>query len=746
MSVKTLRFSTLTLALSIASGCYAAPAKSPTATENLRLVDPRIGVLGGGSNVIGPSLPFGSIHPSPQTPGGSYDGYNPDRDIRGFGQLHVSGTGWGQYGNFLISPQIGLATAPLEHDSPKSDEIAAASSYQVRLNRYDILAEVAPTHSAAIYRFTFPQSDQAHIVFDASQHIPFDIATGMRKSMGKSVVTAELTLSEDGRTIMGRGNFPGGFGGPYVAYFCAEFSRAPVAVGTWRGAGVETGSRAIKSSDVDEHIGSFARFETKAGERVSMKIAVSFLSAEKARDSLQKEIPGWDYDAVKAAAAAKWDAALGAIQTSGGTIVERTIFDTALFHSYVMPRDRTGEFARFAPNAPMWDDHYAIWDTWRTLYPLYSLIAPDAVRDTVNSFIERQRVDGAVPDTFIAGVNSFREQGGNGVDMIIGDAFAKRIPGVDWTKAYSVLKHNADARRNGATFDHKVATPTPYKQTGWIPSGIMSVSFTQEYALNDFVAGQVAASLGQTADAKKYLDRSRKWENLWNPAAQSDGFSGFVMPRNADGTWAEWDAKTYGGSWGNYFYEANSWTYSYFAPHQSARLVELMGGRDPFVERLSYALEKNLLKLDNEPSFLIPQLFHHVGRPDLAAQTLHKITTGRFTLRGYPGDDDSGAMSSYYVWSKIGLFPNAGQDFYYLNGPAFDKITVRRPGGAPLEISRTGAGIYVASVKLNGKTLDRSWIQHAELNGAAKLDFTMSETPTKWAQTGEAPPSLPAAP
>ena len=199
------------------------------------------------------------------------------------------------------------------------------------------------------------------------------------------------------------------------------------------------------------------------------------------------------------------------------------------------------------------------------------------------------------------------------------------------------------------------------------PSRLGGVCHT--YAYNDFAAAEVAASLGKTNDASLFYARSRKSQYLWNPDVESDGFKGFIMPRKADGTSAEFDAKKYPGSWRNYFYEASSWTYSYFAPHQPGRLIELMGGPDQFIARLQHALDAKLLELDNEPSFLIPQLFHHVGRPDLAVKSLQKIITDKFSLRGYPGDDDSGAMSSYYIWAKLGLFPNAGQDLYYLNGP-----------------------------------------------------------------------------
>lgn len=705
-------------------------------------VDPRIGVLGDGANVIGPSLPFGSIHPSPDTPDGSHDGYHPERPIRGFSQLHASGTGWGQYGNFLVSPQVGLATLPSAHDSPKEDEKAEAHQYRVRLARYGVLAEVTPAHRSAIYRFTFPQSDQAHVVLDATHHIPGDIVPAMMGQHSKPIPSS-VQISDDGRSVSGSSTFTGGFGGPYKLHFYAQFDRVPAAAGTWRNEQIQSGARTIDSSGQREAMGAFVRFDTRESAVVQMKIAVSFHSIDQARASLQAEIPHWDYAKVRDAAQQRWADALAAIDVRGGSPAERTIFQTALFHAHVMPRQRRAEFARFSPTAPMWDDHYANWDTWRTLYPLLGMIRPDVVRDTVNSFVERQRVDGMVSDTFIAGTNRFGEQGGNAVDMIIADARARNIAGIDWKGAWGVMKHNADQRRTGPHFDNLAKGKGPYLDQGWIPAGTMSTSMTLEYAYNDFAAAVVGASLGHREDARRYLERSRQWGSLWNPETESDGFKGFIMPRNADLSWVEFDTKVYPGSWKPYFYESNAWTYSYFAPHQVARLVALMGGRERFIARLEYAFEKELIDVFNEPSFLVPQLFHYVGRPDLSAKWMNRILGEKFTLRGYPGDDDSGAMSSYYVWGRLGLFPNAGQEIYFLNGPAFERASVRRPGQGPLVIRRSGKGIYVAAARLNGKPLQRSWVRHAELAGKATLEFRMSETPTAWAAKTPAPPSLP---
>jgi predicted alpha-1,2-mannosidase len=737
------------LFLLVCAAADAAPAAAVTATpanhDLLRFIDPRIGVqgIGEGGTVIGPALPFGSIHPSPNTPEGWSTGYKAGQPIRGFSQTHVSGTGWGQYGNLLVSPRIGLATLPVEQDSPIADEIAEAHQYQVRLTRWGIHTQFTPTHHAAIYRFTYPVSEEAHLVFNAVHHIPGDIARQMFPWHDKPI-PAELNIAEDGRSLSGESLYTGGFSGPYKLFYAVAFDRTPTAFGTWRNAQTLAGARQITSTPgVKEQLGAWLRFDTTNDATVQMKVAVSFHSVERARALLADEIPAFDYNAVRDAAAKAWRDALSAFTVQGGTDSERTQFYTAAYHAQLMPRNRSGDFKRYDAQTPMWDDHYAIWDTWRTLFPLLALIRPDVVAGSVNSFIERQRVDGAVSDTFIAGVNSWREQGGNGVDMVIADAHAKQVPGIDWSAAYAVMKHNADKRRTGPNFDDPKKGSGPYRSTGWIPAGIMSTSMSLEYSYNDFVASQVAHALRQRSDAKTYADRSRQWVNLWNPETESDGFKGFIMARNADLTWVDFDTKKYSGSWKPHFYESNAWTYSYFAPHQVARLVSLMGGKARFIERLEHALEKNYIDIFNEPSFLVPQLFHYVGRPDLSAKWLQRITGERFTLKGYPGDDDSGAMSSYYLFAKMGLFPNAGQDIYFLNGSAFDRIALRRPGHAPIVITRSGSGIYVASVTLDGKPVTRSWIRHAELQRATRLTFKMSNTPTAWARAALQPPSLP---
>jgi len=715
-------------------GC--AHAQSMAAGDLAHFVDPRIGVLGAGSAVIGPALPFASVHPSPDTPRGGHDGYAPNQPIRGFSQTHVSGTGWGQYGNILISPQIGLAVGETEHDSPKSEESATAYDYRVRLTKYNVRSEFTPSAHSVFYQFTYPKSNEASLLIDASHSIARDIAPELE---GR-IEDGQVNWSADGRSVSGFGTYRGGFvWGIYKIYFYAELDRTPSVVGTWKNGKISDGIRAVKADKAQDRVGGFAKFRTNAGDVVKLKIGISFQSVKAAQANLRRELPNWNYAGAREKNRQTWNRALSAIRVDEVDETRKTLFYTALYHSMIMPRDRTGEFAPYAPKASMWDDHYAVWDTWRTLYPLMTLIRPDMVRGTVNSFIERQRVDKVVNDTFVAGSNGGDEQGGNDIDNIIADAYVKKIGGIDWNAAFKVMKSNADTRREGLSRQPELKNT--YREQGWLPTSIMSASFTLEYAYNDFCVAQVAAGLGFKADAETYFARSKKWENLWNPNAESDGFKGFITPKTASGEWPVHDVKAFGGSWKGDFYEGSSWTYSYFVPHQPMRLIALMGGPETFARRLDYGMQNGLIGISNEPAFLAPQLFHYAGRPDLATKWIRQVTDSGFTLKGYPGDDDSGAMSSYFVWSRIGLFPNAGQDLYFLNAPVFPRIVIKRPEEGTLTITRTGAGDYIATATLNGAPLNRSWLHHAELKGTAQLAFTMSQIPTNWGRTTP-PPSL----
>lgn len=730
-------------------------ARPPVLAQSLTAhVNPWMGVSGTGNTVIGPQLPWGSINPSPDTPEGHTDGYHPGKKIRGFSQLHVSGTGGpGKYGQFLISPQIGLRTGETEHDSAKGEEEPTVASYKVRLTDYDILCELTPTTHAAIYRFTFPQSEDSHLSLDLGHNIPGNagpVPGGGYADEGEVVVDARQ------QTICGWGNYWGGWSAePFKVYFAARYDQPADGFGTWKDDVIAPDISSQKIVKKSERIGCYLRYRTKKDQVVRLKIAVSFMGVEQAFAYLDQEIPAWDFEKTRAAADRAWDRQLKKITVEGATADQQAVFYTSLHNTMRMPRNRTGDNPRWKSSEPYWDDHYCVWDTWKTLFPLQVLINESMVRDNVKAFLDRFKENGRVLDAFIAGNDRFYEwragddrvawlgdQGGNDVTNVIADAYVKGVEGIDWAAAYRLLKESAD---------HERAASYRAQGRGWVPYRThefgLPCSRTLEFCYNDFCAAQVAKGLGQTQDFVRYLKRSRGWENLWNPAAESDGFKGFIMPRTMAGAWVESDPKkdravSSPGTFDRSFYEGSSWTYSFFLPHDFARIIGLAGGREAYVAKLEHALQNKMINFGNEPSFLTPFSFIYAGRPDLASFWVRR-NVRNYTKDRFPGDEDSGAMGSWLVFAAMGLFPNAGQDIYLLNGPLYPKMTVMMENGKQFIIEGNNASpenVYVQSATLNGRSLEQAWLRHADLKNGAILKFVMGPQPSPWGQAAVPPP------
>ena len=261
----------------------------------------------------------------------------------------------------------------------------------------------------------------------------------------------------------------------------------------------------------------------------------------------------------------------------------------------------------------------------------------------------------------------------------------------------------------------------------------MSCSTSLEYSYNDYCTALVAKKLGYNSDYQKYYKRSLQWTNLWNPDLESRGFKGFICPKTKDGKWIPIDATHSWGSWKNYFYEANSWTYSYFVPHDIEKLIVLNGGKKKFAEKLNFGFRKWLIELANEPSFLTARLFNHVDRMDLTCYWVNYIMENLFDEYSMPGNEDSGAMSSWYLFSAMGFFPNAGQNIYYLNSPLFKEILIQREQGdikitAP---NRTDKNIYIKLVKVNGKKSQNGIISYDDIKNGAVINYELKGQQSK---------------
>lgn len=702
-----------------------------------RYVDPRIG-LGNdnqGDTIPGPALPAGSIHPSPETLTGSNAGYDPAAPISGFAQLHTQGSGGRTtYGTFLVSPQTG---APVldepAHLSPKADEQFAADHYAVTLSRYGIRAEVTPGHYAAVYRFTYPTDRQATLVFDLTRKIGGELA-----SDGADV----QLLPQQGR-IIGRVRAKNYWSPANVdIWFVAQLDRPPSAWGIRAGDAVTAGGTTA-TVPADTKLGAWWQFS--GGGPVSLKVAVSFTSAERAAELLDAELGSKRFEAVRTAARAAWDAELQRATIDGVGEADKRRFYTALYHSVIQPRDRTLDQPLVDRATPHWDDYYTLWDTYRTGFPLMSLLRPSVYAGNIASIVGTYRRFGVAHTAFIAGRNYHVGQGGDEIDNVLGEGLIRQVPGVDWKAAAEVALHNAlEVRRPRYLIDGWFAvndrSPEPDNQRA--KSGSSTVAF----ALNDFYAARLAAKTGQ-ADLAATLDhRAGNWRNVWNKDATSDGFAGFIMPRYADGRFQPidpklgWDGKTYDNVG---FYEGTAWVYSYDVLHDLPGMITAMGGRTRFIARLSHALDHGLIDITNEPSFATPWLFSEVGRPDLASFWANRIFQ-RFTADAYPGDEDNGAMSSHYVFNRLGLFPKLTTDVFYLHAPHQPRATLRLENGRTFTIAAPNwkqGRIYITGARLNGRPLERAFISQADIMAGGTLNLTLAAHPNGWAQATAAPSS-----
>ncbi|MDA3926123.1 MAG: GH92 family glycosyl hydrolase [Kiritimatiellae bacterium] len=686
-------------------------------------VDPMIGVRGHGSCMPGPCLPHASVYPSPDTLKPKTNGFVYQDDVVGFSQLHTQGTGGTPtYGNFLVSPRLGPGFTQADNASPLSDMKSACHSLRTKLTRWNTACTLVPAEHSALYRFEFPANEDARLVFNVARKI--GVATAMTEG--------ELNVDPESGVISGGGTFDKNWNpAPYELYFYAKVDVLPQSTGIWQGDTVKDG--AVKGV-INERapLGGWLSFDTRSKSVVHLKIAVSFRSVEKAKEWLEKEIPAWDLEGLQAEAERQWDEALASVKVSGLSDEDMTLFYTHLFHSLVQPRDRTGDAFGWPDDAPCWDDHYTLWDTWKTLFPLLSIIKPEVVAGNVNCFVERLKRNGEVSVAYIQGKEYRVGQGGDEVDNVIADAYAKKIKGVDWNAAWTVLEANANRRTK------------EYRELGWVPHKskhdycwrMKSGSGTIGFAYNDWCASQVAAGLGRKEDAEKLLKRSRNWRNVWDKTLEDSGFTGFIRARNADGSFQDTAARE---GYNTDFYEGTCWQYSYVLPHDVPGMIEMMGGEKRFIERLQFSLENDLIEFGNEPSFMTIWLFDHVDRPYLASFWADKLK-GLFTHEGPPGDDDSGAMGSLYVFLNAGFFPFSGQDLYYLHGPRGPEFNFRVADGRTFSVTADNAGgnnIYIQSVKLNGKPLDKPVIHHSDIVAGGTLSFVMGNRPSAWGCAGE---------
>lgn len=724
----------------------AAAVPGPPEAE----ADPLIGVDHGGEIVPGAYVPFGFAKPSPDCVsilGGESptSGYRSDRDIRGFSQTHVSGTGGAsKYGNFRITPRAGSINdikpaTDLVRGSAKSDERAAPGYYGVILTRDGgIQAELTATRMCAVHKYTFPAGKPGILLIDASSVI--------ESPNGQQPLTCEVTVVGDRRIeIVGR--FKGGWNpGEYTLYAVVEFNRPFAGHGTWAQDTVTEGSRRLARAG--SHTGAYATFGTGTRRDVEVRIGLSWRDLTRAEQNLRSQIGSDDFAAVSAHARQIWAENLARIDVDGGSAAERTCFYSTLLHTQAMPHDLTGENIWWDSPRAHYEDFYTLRDTFRTVNPLLTLIQPRRQADLVQSLVETFTRTGWMPDARIAGHHGYTQGGTNG-DVIVADALLKQLPDIDYAAAYRALRKNADVDSDDALRQGRQLTD--YKRLGYLPvdpsgpetwwSG-RSASRTLEYSYNDFCIAAVAWRRGDNEKAAQDWARAGNWKKLWDKESRA------IRPRYADGTWlADFDRDRAYRGWGDPFYEGTARQYSTFVPHDVQGVINRTGGDAGFVAWLDELFDGGHYNPGNEPDLLAAYLYIHAGRPDRTADRVRRLLAEEYSTGrdGLPENDDAGTLSAWYVWGALGLFPNAGQDWYYIGSPVFTQSRIKVSGGI-LTIQADGVGAaakYVQSATLHGRPLDRAWLRHSDIVGGGTLRLIMGQSPSGWArEVGARPPSM----
>ena len=721
-------------------------------------VDPFIGTEGGGNIFPGPSLPFGMVKLGPDCGElTTNSGYDSDGNIKGFSLIHVSGTGGGpKYGNVLLSPVVGDINLN-GYSSPRLNEKASVGYYAVNLSNSSVKAELTASHRAGFQKYTFPASKNSNILIDLGSFLTISWCEGCdeeQKFVGAEVEIINDTLVEGYTRVKDGWNL----GEAYTVYFSAIFDTPAKAFGTWKGKTMKPGNK--MEFDSGEETGAYLSFQTKEGQEIQVKIGISFLGRMKARQNVMNEIPGWDFDKLKQNAVDEWNKYLGRIKVETKDEDLKTIFYTALYHSILQPTDRTGENPLWTSNKPYYDDFYAIWDTYRATHPLFMFLCPERQRDILNAMIDIYEQEGFMPDAR-SGNETGRTQGGSNCDVLIADAFVKGLEEIDYEKALASMIKNAEVPPGDDAMMKGRGGLLDYNSLGYVSVDYERAgSRTVEYAYNDYCIYLIAKGLGKDSIADIYLKRSNNWKNLWKPVSDH-GAKGFIMPRNADGSWDEdyigrawnpvddWHQVDFtvhtAGSWPDFFYEGDSWIYSLYVPHDVNGLIEKCGGENAFLSRLDTFFTKRYFNISNEPSFLTPSLYSYAGKPEKTGEIVRDVIANKYstTRSGLPGNDDSGSMSAWAAFNLMGFFPNAGQDIYLFTAPHFDEIVIKLEDGKELKIivkNLSPKNTYIKSVVLNGKKWDKSWFRHGDIANGGIMEIVMSAKLGDWGKM-DLPPS-----
>lgn len=725
----------------------------------IKEVNPFIGTGGYpwvcGHNFPGATLPFGMVRLSPETASvltnrralntsGYYYG---DNKICGFSHTRLSGTGATDGGHFLVVPVSGPVSQKIRHKGQFShfshrDEVAFPGYYALFLHGQEVLAELTATKRVGVHRYTFSRGVKPHLLIDVCN------ALGDGRSAGGKVKIIPETHEVEG-SVRTFGTFSKRYGGVKV-YFVARFDRAFETFGIWKNKAFYPGQEWTEGEDIGVDLG-FAKNDSAS--EVGLKLAISYVGIDNARDNLETEAGDRHFEEILTSAQHSWEKKLSLIKIDGATNEQRTIFYTALYRAFQMPtvvNDVNGEYFGFdkqvhQANGFRYFTDLSLWDTFRTLHPLYNIIAPGDQRDMMVSLVRMAREGGWLP-RWPSGNGYTGSMLGTPADITITDAWLKGIRDFDVEFAYQAMRNTAlGPTPRGSEFSGRRGIGA-YLEYQYCPADMMdeAVSKTLEYAWADHAIGQLAHSLGKKDDAVLFAEHARHYRNTWNSA------TGYFHPRNSDGNFVR-EFKplllTYLDRSGKYtddYVEGSALQWRWAVPFDSHGLISLFESPDFFVSELNDFFAKSDPEMGawnpgpyywhgNEPDIHAPYLFNDAGRPDLTQKWVRWVLDNKYGVGydGLDGNDDGATLSAWYIFSSMGFYPIAGSDVYQIGTPLFAKAEVKIGENTLLIEADNYApeNRYVQKIWLNDTILNRNWIRHSEIAEGGVLRFEMTAIP-----------------
>lgn len=719
-----------------------------------------------GKTFPGATTPFGMVQVSPNTitGGDNSPGYSYEHEtIEGFAFTQISGVGWyGDFGNLLVMPTTGeLNKIAGKEDGSikgyrsrynKETEVAKAGYYSADLMDYGINVQSSATPRCGVLMFTFPENETSRIQIDLARRVGGTSVEQYVKVVDDYTIEGWMKCSPEG------GGWGDGAGQTnYTVHFYAQFSKPLDNYGFWSAEIPDDWSR--KNNDVvsipyltkvseapiiraekelqGKHLGFFTEFATTQDEEVTLKVGISFVDVEGAKNNFESEIAQKSFEQVRREAYEMWNEELEKVLVAGGTEDEKTIFYTALYHTMIDPRiyadvdDRYvgGDGEIYSSDGTFTKRTiFSGWDVFRSQFPLQTIINPKLVSDQLNSLITLAEQSGKEYYERWEIVNAYSGcMVGNPAISVLADAYVKGIRDYDIDKAYQYALNTSSLFGND--------------ELGYTPAHL-SISYTLEYAYTDWCIAQMAALMGKEEDAKLFESKGQAYRNIF------DAEKGWFRPRNADGTWEDWPENArlregYG------CIESNPYQQGWFVPHDAEGMVELMGGReaaladleDMFNKTPEHLLWNEYYNHANEPVHLIPFLFNVLDAPWNTQKWSRFICDKGYLnhVEGLVGNEDVGQMSAWYVLAASGIHPSCpGETRMEITSPVFDRVEYKLDAdyatGKKFTIianNNSAENIYIQRATLNGKEYNKCYIDYSDIANGATLELFMGDVPNK---------------